>query len=119
MGLADAEDAREVSMLRTRRFGSLLVAAATLLVTPLGLPRTALAHGRGRVYVGVGLGFGGYYGWAPYWGFGPYWGWGWGWGPGPYYYGAAERGIGAAMASGMGALDVDVKPNRAEVWVDG
>jgi len=103
-------------MLRTRTIGSLVVAATTLLVTPL-LPREALAHG----HVVVGVGFGGYYGWAPYWGFGwgPYWGWGWGWGPGPYYGEPASGAIGYAMASGLGAFDMNVKPNRAEVWADG
>ena len=104
-------------MLRTRTIGSLVVAATTLLVTPL-VPREALAHGHGHVVVGVGLG--GFYGWGPYWGWGPYGGGGWGWGPGPYYYGEPGRGVlGYAMASGMGALDMNVKPNRAEVWVDG
>ncbi len=110
-------------MLRTRTIGSVVVAATTLLVTPL-LPREAMAYGHGHGHVVVGVGFGGYYGWAPYWGYGwgPYWGWGWGWGPGPYYgyYGEPARGaLGYAMASGLGALDMNVKPNRAEVWADG
>ncbi|HXY39767.1 MAG TPA: PEGA domain-containing protein, partial [Vicinamibacteria bacterium] len=48
------------------------------------------------------------------------WGWGgWGWGPGPYYGEPAAGAIGYAMASGMGALDMNVKPKKAEVWVDG
>lgn len=102
-------------MLRTRAFGSL--AAAVLLAAALGLPAPAeAAHGHHGVYVGVGLG----YGWGPYWGWGaPYWGWGWG--PGPYYYGREPGNgmLGYAMMSGMGGLDVDAKPNRAEVWVDG
>lgn len=65
----------------------------------------------------VGGHFGGYY---------PYWGWGfspyfWGaWGPwgGPY---VPEGGVdmNAAMMSGYGAIDLDVKPGGAEVWVDG
>jgi hypothetical protein len=27
--------------------------------------------------------------------------------------------MGAAMVAGMGAVELDVKPNRADVWVDG
>jgi hypothetical protein len=100
-------------MLRTRTLGSLVV-AATVVVTPLVLPASVQAHGRhGGVYVGVG----GFYGW----GWGPYWGWPyWGWGPWPYYYGApGGDALGYAMMSGMGGLDLDVKPKQAEVWVDG
>ncbi len=99
-----------------RTIGSLVVVAAALLVAPLGLPAPAEAHGR----VFVGAGFGGFYGWGPYWGMG--WGWGWpywGW-PGPYSYGyGGSPALGYAMMSGMGALDLNVKPNQAEVWVDG
>lgn len=107
-------------MLRRGTVGSCVVAAAALLGTSVSLPATAEAHGHhGGIYVGVG--FGGFYGWGPYYGWGgwgaPYWGWGWG--PGPYYYGGAASLVGYAMASGMGGLDVDVKPNQAEVWVDG
>ncbi len=103
-------------MTRTRTLGSLVV-AAIVAVTPIGLPASAEAHGHhGGVYVGVG--FGGFYGWGPYWGWGPFWGWGWG--PWPYYYGAPGGvALGYAMMSGMGALDLSVKPKRAEVWVDG
>lgn len=105
-------------MLRTRTLALLVVAGVAL--APLGLPASAEAHGRrGGVYVGVG----GFYGWGPYWGWGwaaPYWGWGWGWGPGPYGYGApGGAALGAAMMSGMGGLDLSVKPKQAEVWVDG
>jgi len=103
-------------MRRTRTVGSLVVAATAALVTPLAVPAPAEAHGHhGGVYVGVG--FGGFYGWGPYWGWGmPYWGWG----PWPYYYGAPGGGVlGYAMMSGMGALDLSVKPKQAEVWVDG
>jgi len=102
-------------MRHTKAIGPLLVAVTALVVTPLGLP--ASAEARGGVYVGVG--FGGFYGWGPYWGWGwgwPYWGW-----PGPYYgygYGGGPA-LGYAMMSGMGGLDVNVKPKQAEVWVDG
>jgi len=104
-------------MTRTRTLGSLVVAATALVLAPLGLPASAEAHGHhGGVYVGVG--FGGFYGWAPWWGWGPYWGGGWG--PWPYYYGApGGAALGYAMMSGMGGLDLSVKPKEAEVWVDG
>jgi hypothetical protein len=102
-------------MLRTRTVGLLVFAATALLVMPFGLPAPAEAHGhRGGVWVGVG----GFYGWGPYWGWAaPYWGWG----PGPYYYGVpgSYAPLGYAMMSGMGALDLNVKPKEAEVWVDG
>jgi hypothetical protein len=100
------------------------VASAVLLVTLLaGLPAPALAqsHGghHGPVVVGRGFGYGFGYGYGPYFGlgWGPYWG---PWGYGPYAYGP-EGGIdlNVAMMSGYGGVDMDVKPNQAEVWVDG
>jgi hypothetical protein len=84
-------------------------------------PRTFIGGSfAARPYFGVGLGFGPY--WGGYWG--PYWSswWGpWGspyWGPYPYY---PETGpsLGYAMINGYGAIDMHVKPNQAEVWVDG
>lgn len=95
-----------------------IAAAAALAGTSLLAPREAQAHGRGgfrgRAWVG------GFYG------FGPYWGFGYGWGPyfGPYFAPYAYRpaggiDMGMAMMAGFGAVDVNVKPNRAEVWVDG
>ncbi len=68
---------------------------------------------------------GGYYpgGYDPYgylWGWG-WWGWGWGsfgyypgypWGGGPYYY--PER-----VRADLGALDLDVRPEKAQVYLDG
>ena len=104
-------------MARTRTLGSVIVAAMAVGAAPLGLPASAEAHGHhGGVYVGVG--FGGFYGWGPYWGWGPWWGWGWG--PWPYAYGAPGGAtLGYAMMSGMGGLDLSVKPKQAEVWVDG
>ena len=101
-------------MRRTPIVGSLAVAA--LLGVALGLPAAAEARGRhGAVFVGGG--FGGFYGWGPYWGWGtPYWG---GTGPWAGSYGGRPALLGYAMMSGMGGLDVDAKPNRAEVWVDG
>jgi hypothetical protein len=90
-------------------------AAALVLITTLS-PGDALAQGRGghrgfafvgRGFYGPSLGFG--------YGFGPYWGpWG------PYAY-APGGGIdmGAALIAGYGAVDMNVKPGQAEVWVDG
>lgn len=106
-------------MLRTRTVGSLVLAATALVVTPLVSPTLAEAHGhQGGVWVGAG--FGGFYGPGPYWGWGaPYWGFGWGWGPGAYYGAPGGVGLGYAMMSGMGGLDMSVHPKQAEVWVDG
>jgi hypothetical protein len=106
-------------MLRIRTVASLVLAATALVATPLVSPASAAARGRhGGIHVRVG----GFYGWGPYWGWGaPYWGWGWGWGwPGPYYHGTPGGSLlGYAMMSGMGGLDLNVKPKEAEVWVDG
>ena len=103
-----------------------VVAAALIAGTAALLPSVADAragrgfhgggfHGGGHVvvrsYFSPYFGFG--YGWGPYWGYpyGPY---------GPYAYGP-EGGVdmNAAMMAGYGAIDLNVKPNRAEVWVDG
>ena len=78
----------------------------------LRLPSTAEARGprgyRGG-FVGGGFGWGPWFG--PYSYYGPY-------GYGPY---AAPGGVsfGVAMMAGFGAVDMNVKPNQAEVWVDG
>jgi hypothetical protein len=108
-------------MQRTRAVGPLLFAATVLVAAPLFAPASAEAHGR---HGGLVVGVGGFYGWGPYWGWGaPYGGWGWGWGwPTPYYFGYGAPGgsiLGAAMMAGMGGLDLNVKPNEAEAWVDG
>jgi hypothetical protein len=102
----------------TRQRGVALAAAALVASVLFVMPANAAAHGRhgGGVYVG------GHYGFAPYYGMG----WGWGWGPyfwppyGPYSFGA-NGGVdpGAAMIAGFGAVDVDAKPNQADVWADG
>lgn len=61
------------------------------------------------------------------------WGWGWGgwgvWGPGwstwwdPYPWGPTPgwgpRAIVRGSGAGVGALDLDLSPERAEVWIDG
>ena len=104
----------------------LTLAVAVALTGALALqPSEAEAHGRaGRVGGGGGHvvhGGGGFY--NPWMGFGPAWGWGggWGWGAHPPAYFAPEGGVsmGAAMIAGMGAVELNVKPNRADVWVDG
>jgi hypothetical protein len=74
----------------------------------LSLPSEALAHG--HVHVGFGFGF-----YAPFY---PY--------PGPYpfygyypYYGNPPRRLEGARERGVGALELHVKPGKAEVFVDG
>jgi hypothetical protein len=76
----------------------------------------AEAHGRagGRRVVYVGGGF-----YNPWFGFGPYWGWGWGPYPWGYYGPAGGVDMNMAMMAGYGAVELNVKPNRADVWVDG
>ncbi len=105
------------------RIGTAAASAVLLVTLGVSLPAPALAdpHGghRGPVIVGRGYGYGFGYGYGPYFGlgWGPYWG---PWGYGPYAYGP-EGGIdlNVAMMSGYGGVDLDVKPNQAEVWVDG
>jgi hypothetical protein len=55
-------------------------------------------------------------------GFGLGYGYGWGaWGMYPPAFYQPEGGVdmNVAMMNGYGAVDLEVKPNRAEVWVDG
>ena len=101
-------------MIYTRR--ALRVVAVAALCAGGGLvPRAAEAHSRGGFRGGPVFVGGGFYG-APYWGlwggFGPYWG-GSPFGP----PGGLDPSI--AAVAGLGAIDVEAKPNRAEVWVDG
>jgi len=109
-------------MTHWNRAGSILVVAIGLAGTALlPLPRAAEAHGRGG-FGGRGfVYFGGFYGFNPYFGFGfgPYWGPYWGAYPGPYYRPEGGVDMNVAMMAGWGAVDLDVKPNRADVWVDG
>jgi hypothetical protein len=76
-------------------------------------------HGGGRhdrpVVV---IGGGGWYNDPWYWGWGGHWGWWgpwWGWGPSGVGYDRPYRGSGEAY----GALDLDLWPEDAEVYVDG
>jgi hypothetical protein len=105
-------------MTKGKRAG-LTLAVAIAMTGALALqPSRAEAHGRRGGHVVVVGGF--YRPWYGF-GFGPYWGWGWGWGPYPWAYYGPQGGIdmNMAMMSGYGAVDLNVKPNRADVWVDG
>ena len=104
-----------------RKRGGLAVAMAVAMAGTIALqaPETE-AHGRGGRGGGgrvVYYGGGGFY--SPW--LNPWYGWGWGWGayPPAYYEPAGGVSLGAAMVAGFGAVDLDVKPNRADVWVDG
>jgi len=94
----------------------LTVAVAVALTGALALQAPqAEAHGRAggrRVIYG-----GGFY--SPWMGFGPSWGWGWGAYPPAHFQPEGGVSMGAAMIAGMGAVELNVKPNRADVWVDG
>lgn len=103
----------------TRWTRSFLVAATILGTMIVAFPGAAEARGRIVVRGFIGwpyYGFGAHYGFGPYWGsyygaFGPY-------GPfGPYYPSGFDSSM--AAAAGIGAVDLDVKPGAAEVWVDG
>jgi hypothetical protein len=75
-------------------------------------------HGHGEFgehhhHYGLGLGF---Y-WAPYWTGNALWGpWGEYWGPS---YPENGPSLSQALIEGYGAVDMEVRPGRAEVWVDG
>lgn len=101
----------------TRKTRLSLAAATTLAALFVAAPRAAEAHGRfgfrGAIVVPGFYGWPHYgYGW-PYYGFGPYWG---SW-YGPYAQPGFDMGM--AAAAGIGAVDLNVKPGEAEVWVDG
>lgn len=75
---------------------------------------------RGGWYVGPG--WGGWGGWGGWWGWDPFWSGGYGYGYG-HGYGYGPRfsytQVYPDPAARHGALDIDVSPERAEVWVDG
>jgi len=87
-------------------------------------PRHSPRHGRTRVYrsgprVQIGVGYG-----SPYWRgwYGAYGPWGPSayWWDSTYYYGAWDGPrVYPRAGERYGALDLDVSPERAEVWVDG
>ena len=103
-------------MTNGKRAGLTLAVAVALTGALAVQAPEAEAHGRGgarRVYVGGGF----YNPWMSPWS-----GWGWGgWGAYPPAFYGPEGGVsmGAAMMAGFGAVDLNVKPNRADVWVDG
>jgi hypothetical protein len=97
-----------------------VVGTVAVVLLALGVSRDADAQPRGHGHAVVrGGGFyRGFYGFNPWFGmgWGPYGGWG------PYYPGFYPPGgvdMNAAMIAGFGAVELNVKPNRADVWVDG
>ncbi len=101
-----------------RIVGALLftgLVGATVAVAPQ--PAEARGFRHHAVFVGgfygpvFGFGYGPFF--DPFWG--PYAG---GYG---YYYPRSYGGVdmNAAMIAGVGAIDLDARPNRADVWVDG
>lgn len=96
-------------------------------------------HTYGRPYYGSHYGH--YYGYPHYYGYYPYSSWGWSFGLGwwggyfygpylghhysPYYYSPYRGAYGRApetvraRVEAVGAFDLNVKPKRTEVWVDG
>jgi len=99
--------------------GPLLLAVAALTAVIALASQPAEAHGRGgfrgRPFIGGGF-YGPYFGfgWGPYWGpWSPYWGWS------PYSRPTSGVDMNFALVAGVGAVDLNVKPGQAEVWVDG
>ena len=78
-------------------------------------PSSTRQHPRPRSY-GSGWGHGGNWGhgWYPY-----NWYWGSAWGPSVYYSSGGGRNYSLDYDDGAGALDLDLEPERAEVYVDG
>jgi hypothetical protein len=102
---------RSFMKLHARHIGTGAVTAALAALFALGAPEAAQAHGY-HVYgphFWFGLGF-----YAPFYA-GPY--------AYPYYaypyYGFPARDLEAARSRGLGALELHVKPGKAEVRVDG
>jgi hypothetical protein len=93
--------------------GAVVAVAVAVALATLGVSARAEAHSRAGYH----------YGSAVYMGFGPYLGYGFGPYVGPYAggYFRPEGGIdlGVAMVAGFGAVNLNVKPKEAEVWVDG
>jgi len=106
-----------------KRVGTSLAAAATLAVAGLGNPLAAEAHGHGGAHGGGGFVVrGGFYGFAPGWGYGFGYGfgpWAFGFYPPAFYQPQGGIDLGVALMAGYGAVNMNVKPNQAEVWVDG
>jgi len=94
------------------RLKSLLFVLFVSLVTALAFAPAALAGPHGGHYGG-----GGHY-WGGGWGWGGYGGWGWGWG-GPWWGPAVVYSPGAQGLSRFAAVDTDVSPEAAQVFLDG
>ena len=97
--------------------GVLALAGLTTLGTT-----AAEAHGRGGGHVVVRGGYGYGFGYSPFaygWGFGPFFDPFWAYGAGYYGHPAGGVDMNVAMIAGWGAVEMNVKPNRADVWVDG
>jgi hypothetical protein len=107
-------------MTRGKRAGLTLAVAVAVTGALTFLPSDVEARGRGGGHRVVHV-HGGFYSpfFAPYWGWGA--GWGYGWAPYPWAYYGPRDGVdmNVAMMAGFGAVDLNVKPNRADVWVDG
>ncbi len=97
-----------------RRARSLALAVTVIALGALAAPHEADAHPRGR---GRGVYIGGFYGFNPWFGFGPYGGWGLY--PPAFYQPVGGVDMNVAMMAGFGAVELNAKPNRADVWVDG
>ena len=107
-------------MMRRTTFLGLAAALSALTVAQPVAAHGRVRGGRGPVVV-VGGRFGGFGGYYPYWGWGsPYYYCGFSPFYGPYAW-RPEGGVdmNVAMMAGYGAVDLDVKPGDAEVWVDG
>lgn len=96
--------------------GAAVLALITLIPGEAFAQRRGGGSHRGPVFVGRPAYISPYYGFAFGYGFAPYWG---PWGV-PYAF-APPGGIdmGAALIAGFGAVDMNVKPGEAEVWIDG
>jgi hypothetical protein len=116
-------------MTNARRAAGTAALALALTAAVALMPSHAVAQGRGHGHGGGHGGggavhVGGFYGYGPGWGYGfsPWWAFGSPWGAwGPYGYYPANGGVdmNVAMMTGYGAVELNVKPNRADVWVDG
>jgi hypothetical protein len=105
-------------MTQSRRTRMVLAFVVLLGGAALAVPRSAEAH-PGGFHGGVVVVRPPYYGFGFGYGY-PYYPWAYGWGPWPYYYGPPGGvDMSAAFVAGYGAIDMNVKPGEAEVWVDG
>jgi len=97
-----------------RKLTYLLVAVAALALATAA-PASAGGghhHSHGGPYIGIQWG----YPWGHPWGYygAPYWGW-----YGSYAWGGPYPAVYPRDGYRFGALDLDVSPERAEVWIDG